>query len=573
MSSATSIEPDHRATHRIGDRPGRPVRYLPDDRGGRAWIGALVLFLASSALYLVHLDRPENPDEFYHVLAARGLLETGEPRIGDGYYGRALLFTHIVARSFALFGESLWSARLPSVFAMALLAAVLFLWVRREAGPLAAWLAAGLYAISPFAVAIAQFCRFYAFQTLAIVLATWLLHDLLVRPAGLVVQLLRLLALALLLAFALHLQETTLIAIFGLAIWAGTVLAWRCAVTPRWSLGRRLAVLLVGGAVLLALLGVGVASGIFVELWERYRSTPLFNMRFRDQPWFYHQWYLLFYPTLWTLTPLLALATLAMVPSLAAMLVTAFAVAFLVSSFAGTKGLRYFAYAQPWLFLLWGIGTARILPVLNEAARHLQTAVGVALRFLGRGAERTSRLLVAGALAAVLVVNPFWLRTFGLIANVPIGPEVPDADWRRALPVLAPLVAEVAIVVGTEELASLYYLGRHDVVFSPSKYQEVAWTIGPDVIRDPRTGLPVIAALSTLESIVRCTPSGVFLIPSLHWNQPFLADGEVIALLERLARPVPLPEDSHVYAYRWRQPSEQKIEPECADLLSRLSKG
>lgn len=573
MSSGTSIEPGRCATRRVDDRPGRPVRHPPDDGGGRAWIGALVLFLASSALYLVHLDRPENPDELYHVLAARGLLETGEPRIADGYYGRALLFTHIVAGSFAIFGESLWSARLPSVFAMALLVAALFLWVRREAGPLAAWLVAGLYAISPFAVAIAQFCRFYAFQTLAIVLATWLLHDLLVRPAGLLVQLLRLLGLALLLAFALHLQETTLIAIFGLAIWAGTVLAWRCAVTPRWSLGRRLAILMAGGAVLLALLGIGVGSGLLVELWERYRSTPLFNMRFRDQPWFYHQWYLLFYPTLWTLTPLLALVALTVAPSLAAMLVTAFTAAFLASSFAGTKGLRYFAYAQPWLFLLWGIGTARILPLLSDAARHLRTAIGVALRFLGRGAEGTSRLLFAGALAAVLVVNPFWLRTFGLIANVPIGPEVPDADWRRALPVLAPLVAEVAVVVGTEELASLYYFGRHDVVFNPSKYQELAWTVGPDVIRDPRTGLPVIAALSTLERVVRCTPSGVFLIPSLHWNQPFLADGQVIALLERLATPVPLPAESHVYAYRWQQPSEQRVESDCVDLLSGLDKG
>ena len=43
----------------------------------------------------------------------------------------------------------------------------MFAWLRREAGPRAAWIGAVLFGISPFAVDMAQFCRFYALQSLA----------------------------------------------------------------------------------------------------------------------------------------------------------------------------------------------------------------------------------------------------------------------------------------------------------------------------------------------------------------------------------------------------------------------
>jgi Dolichyl-phosphate-mannose-protein mannosyltransferase len=131
-----------------------------DSAAGR--LTPLVLFAAAALLYAVNLDRLPHPDEYYHILAARGLVETGEPRIAEGLYNRVFLHTWLVSKSFALFGESFAAARLPSVLAMAGLVALLFAWLRREAGSPAAWIGAGLFAVSPFAVDIAQFCRFYA---------------------------------------------------------------------------------------------------------------------------------------------------------------------------------------------------------------------------------------------------------------------------------------------------------------------------------------------------------------------------------------------------------------------------
>jgi hypothetical protein len=47
-------------------------------------------------------------------LAARGLLDHGAPSIAEATYYRGLLHTYLVAGSYALFGDSLASARIPS---------------------------------------------------------------------------------------------------------------------------------------------------------------------------------------------------------------------------------------------------------------------------------------------------------------------------------------------------------------------------------------------------------------------------------------------------------------------------
>ena len=98
------------------------------------WLAPLALFAAACLLYSINLGRMAHPDEFHHILAAQGLLATGEPRIAEGVYTRVYLQTWLVAKSFSLFGDSLAAARVPSLIATALLVATLFAWLRREAG-------------------------------------------------------------------------------------------------------------------------------------------------------------------------------------------------------------------------------------------------------------------------------------------------------------------------------------------------------------------------------------------------------------------------------------------------------
>ena len=195
-----------------------PATTLAASRPARlaaGWLVPILFGIVVALVYGINLGHLPHPDELYHILAAQGWLATGEPRIGDGFYTRALPQTWLIAQSLALFGDTLAAARVPSVLFMSLLAVALFLWLRREAGAGAAWLGAGLFAISPFAIAIAQFARFYAPQCLSFGLACWLVYAGMSRAGT---RRLVYLALALpLLIFASYLQPTTLIGIVGLS--------------------------------------------------------------------------------------------------------------------------------------------------------------------------------------------------------------------------------------------------------------------------------------------------------------------------------------------------------------------
>lgn len=530
-------------------KPEREAGYVP----------MLLLVCGSAALYAVNLDRPENPDELYHVLAAQGLLASGEPRIADGEYHRGYVFTWIVARFFAMFGDGLAIGRIPSVLATVLLVAVLFTWIRRDVDLRAAWLTAGLYAISPFAVEIAQFCRFYALQTLAFVVGCWALTDVVRGRDGLRRRVPKVMIVILSYSFAALLQPVTYIGLVGIGTWLVLLGAVRLFAAPAESASSRRSKIVAALLACVAVAGVMLLQEDLLAMWAAYRRAEVFNQEYANQFWYYNVWYTMLYPTLWTSTGLLALLAFHRDRILGSMLAVVFGVGFLLHSFAAPKSLRYVAYLQPLLFAIWGVGIAEIVgrvQVLRKAFDLFAEPAAAGLR----------RALTIVALGSVLVLNPFWVRTAGLLAGVPIGPEVPDADWRKAAPVLAPVLASVDVVVGTEELAPLYYFGRHDIVYNVSKLAELKDTPSRDFERDPRTGLPLVATADALETIMKCFPSGVFLAPEMHWRHPSFVDQRAKGLLENRAERLDLPAGSHIHAYRWQAAASAADPALCAEL-------
>lgn len=113
-------------------------------------------------------------DEDTTVLAAVHVLEDGVPRFPSGVaYGRAVAQSYLIAGSMALFGESEWSARLPSA-----LCGILAVWL--------GWLVARRFLPAPwrlgFALALAllpamiadsQEARMYGFMVTTLLAATW----------------------------------------------------------------------------------------------------------------------------------------------------------------------------------------------------------------------------------------------------------------------------------------------------------------------------------------------------------------------------------------------------------------
>lgn len=541
---------------------------LADRTAGRswpAWTAPLALFLGAALLYAINLGRLPHPDELHHVLAARGLLATGEPRLAEGLYTRGLLYTWLVAQSFALFGESLAAARIPSLIPMAALVAVLFAWLRREAGPRAAWIAAVLFAVSPFAVDIAQFSRFYALQMLSFFLAAILAYD--AAGPGPLPRRLGLAALSLAaLSLAVHLQPTTFLGLSGLGAWLAGVLLLPVLLDPLVS--RRTKLLLLGGLfglVLLLLAGM-YASGHLAKFWHLYRYTPPFNRGTIDQFWYYHAWYSLFYPSLWPATGLLGLAALAARPRPAGLLLTVFAVAFLLNSFAAAKSLRYIAYAQPFLFALWGIGLAALTDGLGRFLAGLRRRLDDALDLAVPWSRGLAGGLVAAAVAFLVLANPAWLRTASLLAGITVPPERPSTNWPAAREALLPWLERADIVISTEELGTLYFLGRYDVRYSPSKMDELAPGQERDFGSDPRTGRPIAAGPAALERLFQCYDSGLILGPAGDWGRPYKINDAIGRLITTYAQPIELPRRSRVYAYAWQRPAGSPKPAACAEL-------
>jgi len=534
----------------------------------RSWVSATVLGLASLLLYSININSLPHHDEFYHMLAAEGLLATGEPAIGDeGRYWRAYSLTWLVAQSFALFGSSLATARLPALVFMVALVVLLFLFLRRHADAAAAWIGAGLFAVSPFAIEIAQFVRFYSLQCLAFFAAAWIAYDLSSRPFKAHRHLLLgVLALSLI-VFAMQLQLTTAFGVIGLGIWLGGALLLPWLGDPTVPRSRKLTLVLVLVLAGLVALGVAGATGLLATLWISYRTTALFNEPTINHVWYYHAWYSLLYPTLWTLSGLLAVLALIKWPRLASFLLTVFVIGFLFNSFGASKNTRYLAYAQPFLFALWGLGLAVVLGgagrFLGSAREQLATQLVVLPGHLSRGIATG---VVGAAILFVILANPAWLRSFTLLSGITIPPELPPTRWERARPVLDPVLQRVDKVVTTEDLAMLYYFGRADYLLSASRLGEQPTGNREHFTPDFRTDVPIIVDSEDLELIVACHASGIFLTNAAYWigGERTRADVEGVApLVFNQMQHLDLPADSRLVAFVWDHEPAARRSPYC----------
>ncbi len=531
-------------------------------------VASLLVFVFALLLFSINLDRPPHPDELHHALAAQDLLETGRPILAEGEYWRGTLHTWMVAISYAIFGEGLASARLPAVALTALIAPVLFLWVRREAGTLAAWLTAVLFVTSPFTVEVAQFSRFYALQTFAFVLGSACFYYALIGAATFPWRLMQGAFAVGLLLLATSAQITTLVGIMGIAVWTAGILARRFFLDPAVSPSvRKMAVTAVVALGIVVILVVNLTD-VLDSVVERYQQTPLHAVARVDEFWFYHLRLLLFYPTLWTLFGVLAVLAALRCPRIAWLAIAVFSIGFLVMSFAAWKATRYLSFALPFLAVVWGIGLAEAVSLSRSHAITTRTRLAETLALPQRVGAAVASMAVVVALVIVFLGNAFWLRTAAVIGNVALPGEEPATDWRIARDALASWVADADIMITTEELGAIYFLGRSDIRFSPSKLGEIPLDQRFEFGIDHRTGRPIITKPESVERLIECFPRGFVVGPIKHWGDPVLIGDEIQAILKRhAAEPIEVPKRSYLYAWGWKRQPASIQPPHCSNLM------
>jgi 4-amino-4-deoxy-L-arabinose transferase-like glycosyltransferase len=529
-----------------------------------------LVFLIALAARLPHLDHVPFKDELNHVLAARALLETGTLEILPGAqpYDRAWGFTYLVAGMFRWFGESLVVGRVPALVAGAILVALLFVWVRSEAGRLGAWAAALLLAFSPVSLMLSQWVRFYTLHALLFFVAAVAVYRLATVPRADRNQRVLLGGVAVLsLLVALHLQITTIIGIAGLLLWlviVGTPPLWARLSSER---SRVYAVAVAGGVVALVAVGVWI-TGLGEWMYSRAMRSPDWAADGRQQLRYYHFIFLEQYPTLWTLAPLAFLVALASRARAALLCACIFGVAFLSHSVAAWKAERYLFYALPMFFALWGLAIGGALPWLRErSAAALDSLRRMAVPRLVRAAAVGSVLA-----AALLFVIAGSAATSYSIKYMTVG----DADWQgwggyRGHPdweaaglALADELRNSEVVLASYDISALYGIGRADYLL---RHLDVRTGDYLNFFPRGKTPVPVVATPEALALVIACHTSGTAIIESTHFRREWATSPEQVDLLEAHADRLELPSRLHVY--HWHRDASSSDPAACEEIRTR----
>ncbi|MEM6552996.1 MAG: glycosyltransferase family 39 protein [Planctomycetota bacterium] len=529
--------------------------------GGRVWrratVFGLVLVAVAAVARLGYPVEGGHFDEYYHLLAARGVLAGDGLAIGDsGYYPRAAMFTYTVAASTAVFGDSEWAGRLPSVLCGIGIVLLLGLWAWRQAGPRAGW-ATGLIAAGlPVLIQLSTICRFYTMHVLLVLIASWAVYRVMDTRFGIGWK--RIGGLGLLaagcLALAYPLQKTTLVVGVILAGWV--VATWlRRGVSPMWVGRRRGYLMLAAGACVLGVLVLAAAwqTGVLAEQWTKYRAAAVWSQGKADDFKWYHRWMLERYGVLYLGLPLLVVAGMGRNFRLVAFALWIFVGGMLAQSLGGMKAERYLSYALPFLVLIWGIGLAELLPqVVRLADWVVRRLTG---RASGQGTVGWLPRVAATAGIVLVVLAPLFYNTYALRMLPRMYDRNPatthpyvEPIWRNVLEEVRVAKAgagEDAVLVTPSGVKAMYHLGRLD--YTLSKTQLEGFTEGGV---DPRLGRPTISTAESLETVMARYPSGLVLAEHTDWRTEYALTPEVADLIESKMERVEL-SDPEFLLFRW----------------------
>jgi hypothetical protein len=283
------------------------------------------------------------------------------------------------------------------------------------------------------------------------------------------------------------------------------------------------------------------------------------------------------YQSLWPLLPFLAILAIAHRPKPAIFCFVVFVVGFVFLSFAGMKEKRYIAFLMPFLFALWGIAFAALVPLLR---RLIARATPRALNSLGSGlATRATEATVIGLGVLFLIgSNGAPAKTLFSLAGIKMFAEGSGAgmttgqfraDWEAVIEPLEPWLSNASIALTSHDVETLYTLGRYDMALNANRISEITGSLSGqegEFEIDFRTGRPVISTPDSLRLVMACYPDGLIIAKagSLRSDEGII--DPVADVIEADTKPIPLPSETRILAFHWEHPIPDPAPAACATL-------
>ncbi len=518
----------------------RDLNLLWCDRAG--WRYALLAGVVSAVLvWLISIGVIEHVplyDELLHVLAARGVLADGQPVIAHGEYTRALLFTRLVAASFEAFGDNLVAARMPSLIAALLLAAMMAGWVTRQAGFLAGLAMALMFPLLPSTVELAVFARFYTVHSLLIGLMAIAAYQAAQSacPAG--KRIVLVVSAVLLIPLAWHFQSTTLVAVGAIGCGIAALL-----IADHWQ---RVSAFIVRNPLRIAVAGgllAVIAAVLFIklDLASRMGEVPLWAAWTSSRPQYYLIDFANSMPLLWPMFPVVAVLAIMTYRRLGLFSVVVVLAALAVHSIAAAKSVRYISYALPFFAIVWACAIAGVVNLARSMA--LSTKIHV----LGLG--------VLGVL--VLALSQEGQRMAKLVLQRMPATEAlsyaVEPDWQSIKLILQPEVDAADRVVTSNSMKAIYYLGRYDYELNASIVLET--DTATEFGMDERTGRQAIGTATSIGKVLQQPGSTLVVLEDRKIGNPAGVSKEALSVIISNCIVIELPPGSDVSAWRCNRKS------------------
>lgn len=526
----------------------------------KSFIGVILLgvILGGAYLRLANLNGQSFwVDEMNHVVAAQALLRGEGATFPSGLpYTRSLLFTKLVSYSFALFGVSEFSARLPGALFGVLCIPLIFFVAKRLFRHVGVGLvAAFLQAFTPFNIGWSRVSRMYALFQFFFLLAAYAIYEGLegTREKKSDVRLLQawnldifwLVIAVLALAAATYLQVLSGVILPGLLLFFGLMLvSGLIAHSEKSAQISKYVVLLI--LSLVGVVGIAMlAPDILAQAREAMHFSPNWaNYDYVQNP-FYYFWFLIsnFYFTIAAFFLIGVVVAVAELRKSALYLLALFVVPLaLLSTIFVLKVERYMFHLFPFYLLIAAYGAVRLFELAGKAAQESSWRSP-------RGAKFALVLVFIGILGA-----SDWLRFARKIPSLRAGTNgaVTIEEWNDACTFVRNQRAEKQPVISTLPVAVYYYLGHVDYFLASMENSRDEEIIKKDgALIDYYSNAGVIDTIEDLQNLMQTQSVGWLIVDLYRFSETRYVRPEVKEFIEhQLQRRYETPEKT-IAIYSW----------------------